>query len=392
MRLTQKQIYIVILSIFLLLMSGCAEEKKSKKVRISPPVKVEIVTMKNENMPIWTEFTGRTKASSEQEVRARVQGFLEEIYFEDGDIVKKGQKLFKVEQAAYKAKLASSEAKLKKDLAVKKLAKADVNRYKPLVAEGLAPRATLEQYQAKLNESLAQIDSDKAEINNAKLNLSYTIITAPVSGKISARRVDKGNLVGNSEATLLTTIMQIDPIYVYFSPSEKQMKMIRKYGKKKKLPVEMYQKNKNLKGKSYMGNVDFSDNTVDPLTSTVSMRAKIENSKYNIYPGSFVYVNLFLTDEYKFMMLPPEVILEDQAGKYVYVVDENSSSEKRIVKTSFTTADYVTIAEGLKDGDRVIISALIKLRNGTKVQPIDVTDTKSIKAMSKKKEITSKGL
>ncbi|MDQ7061468.1 MAG: efflux RND transporter periplasmic adaptor subunit [Sulfurimonas sp.] len=275
------------------------------------------------------------------------------------------------------------------DEASLRLALADAARYKPLVDEGLAPRATLEKYQAQVAGLKASIVGDVAEINKAKLELSYTIIKAPISGKMSARRIDIGNLVGQGEATLLTSITKIDPLYAYFSPSQDDVRLFKKYRNKDKpyAYIELDGSRENIR---LDGFVDFENNTVDPLTSTITMRATIKNADYSILPGSFVYVNLFINDKYEFLMLPPEVILRDQLGKFVYVVDENSKVKRVDVTTDYATKYYVSVKSGLKDGDRVIVSSLVKLKKSMSVQAHDVTDAQGIQAVLKKHNLIPK--
>lgn len=234
-----------------------------------------------------------TKASSDQDVKARVSGILEKIYFKDGQLVKKGQKLFKIEQAQYIANLNAAKAKKAQDEAALALAKADVNRYLPLVEEGLAPRSILEQYQAKKKGLEAAIAGDTAEINKAKIELSYTIIYEPISGRISTRYVDVGNLVGQGESTLLTTIVKTNPIYTYFSPSQKDFRLFQKY-KSKGNAYAYIEVADSIEKIRLDGFVDFSNNTVDPLTSTITMRATIKNPKAKILLGTFVYIHLFI--------------------------------------------------------------------------------------------------
>ena len=370
----------------ILFLSACSSEVKQQQKKELPALKVNTITVKNEPVPIWKRYTGMTKASSDQEVRARVSGILEEIYFKDGQAVKKGQKLFKIQQSEYIAALNAAKAKKREDEASLALATADVNRYKPLVEEGLAPRATLEQYQAQQAGLNAAIAGDKAEINRAKLQLSYTIVTAPISGNVSARHVDVGNLVGQGEATLLTTIVKTDPMYAYFSPSQKDVRLFQKYRNKER-PDAFIEVNGAREDIRLNGYVDFANNSVDPLTSTITMRATIENPDTKVLPGTFVYVNLFINDKYKFLMIPPEVITSDQLGSYVYIVDENSSAKRVDITTDYSSKYYVSVGGGLKDGDRLIISALVKIKPGRKVMPTDVTERQGIKAILKKNKL-----
>ena len=379
----------VILLLAVLFFSACSEEKPTQTPQKIPPLSVNTVTVKKESIPIWRSYTGTTKASSEQEIRARVTGVLKEIYFKDGQSVTKGQKLFLIEQDQYIAILNAATAKKQQDEASLKLADADVARYEPLVKDGLAPRATLEQFQAQQAGLKAAIAGDIAQIQKAELELSYTTILAPISGKVSSRRVDIGNLVGQGEATLLTTIMSVDPIYAYFSPSQNDVRMFEKYSNKEKPDafIEMKGEHDTVRLDGY---IDFSNNEVDSQTSTITMRATISNKDAKVLPGTFIYVNLFITDKYEFLMIPPEVIFADQLGSYVYVVGSDNKAKRVNIETGYSSKYYVDVSSGLKNGDRVIVSALVKIRDSMEVDPKDVTDAQGIKAILEKNRLIPK--
>ena len=387
---TSKNILTTLFITSTLFFAACSQEQESKVKKEMPPLAVKTITVKKEAVPIWKQYTGMTKASSDQDVKARVSGILEEIYFKDGQSVKKGQKLFKIQQDEYISSLNAAKAKKAQDEASLALATADVNRYTPLVNEGLAPRATLEQYQAQQAGLRAAIAGDTAEINRAKLELSYTIIKAPISGNASARRVDIGNLVGQGESTLLTTIVSINPIYAYFSPSQKDVRMFQKYRNKDK-PDAFIEIPGSVEQIRLNGFIDFSNNIVDPLTSTITMRATIDNKEGKVLPGTFVYINMFINDKYKFLMIPPEVIFNDQLGSYVYIVGENSTITRADITTDYSSKYYVSIHSGLKDGDKLIVSALVKLKEGRKVTATDATATQGIKAVLEKNNLIPKG-
>lgn len=373
-----------------LLFSACSKNETQEQQKVqTPPLKVETITITQQNIPIWATFTGKTKASSDQEIRARVSGVLQERYFNDGDFVKKGQKLFKIEQDQYAADLKAARAKKAQDEAALKLANADVKRYEPLVKEGLAPRATLEQYESQKDSLKAVIEGDIAKIKQAELSLSYTIVKAPISGKISARYVDIGNLVSGSESTLLTTITSINPLYAYFSPSNDDYLTFQKYKDKDKTYAFTELKS-SIGDFRENGYVDFSDNMVDPETSTINMRAVIDNKDGYILPGNFVYVNIYINKTDKFKVVPPEVVFNDQLGKYVYVVDQNNSLKRADIETGYTTKQYVNVTKGLNFGDKVVVSALMKLKPTLKVEPTDVTATKGVKAILEKNEMMVK--
>jgi len=390
MFISYKYLYAITLSVSLLFLSGCGEEKMTKSPKAPPPLNVETVTVEKKKFPLWMQYTGMTKAISRQEIRARVSGRLEKRYFEDGAYVKKGDKLFLIEQAQYQSNLDAAKSSKEKDEAALALSKADVKRYQPLVKEGLAARATLEQYEAKRDSLIAAISADEAAIQNAELELSYTIITAPISGQVSARRVDVGNLVGYGESTLLTTIVQTDKIYTYFSPSERDTQRLYKFRSREDLPafIEVRGQGEDVfKRKRLDGVVDFSNNIVDPLTSTVSMRATIDNKDKTVYPGTFVYINVFVTDQFDFIMVPPQAILEDQLGKFVYTVDANNTAKRTTVKTNIATRYYTGIKSGLKDKDKVVISGLVKVQDGRLLVPKDMSESKGIDAVAKKHKL-----
>lgn len=391
MPFSKRYFYMMLCSCALLLFSGCEDEgQKSITPQGPPPIKVETVTVEKKNFPVWVQYTGMTKAVSEQEIRARVSGRLEKRFFEDGARVKKGDKLFLIEQDVYQSNLDAAKSKKEKNMAALALAKADVKRYEPLVKEGLAARSTLEEYESTRDALIASIKADDAEIRNAQLELSYTLVTAPISGQVSARRVDVGNLVGYGESTLLTTIVQTDKIYTYFSPSESDIQKLYTFRSRKELPafIEVRGQGEDIfKRKRLNGFVDFSNNIVDPLTSTVSMRAIMENKEQTVYPGTFVYINVFITDKIDFIMVPPQSVLEDQLGKFVYRVDAQNRARRSPVKTSLSSRHYVAIAKGLSSGERVVISGLVKVKEGRLLKVEDVTDTKGIEAVIKKHKL-----
>jgi len=377
--------FLLVSSLFIVI-SGCGEQKKQPAPKETPPLPVEVVTMKNKNIPIWMPYTGRTKASSSQQVTARVSGILEEVYYEDGDTIKKGQKLFKIEQTDYIAELELHKAKKNRDLAALNLARADVRRYTILAKEGLAPQATLESYQAQVEAFEADITYDDARIAQAELMLSYTIVRAPIDGQASRRLVDIGNLVGKNESTLLTTINQVDPMYAYFAPSEEDFQKIDLFRSSEMMNayIDLNYQSQSLQAERIFGQVNFSDNTVDPATSTISMRVQFPNKNKTIFPGTFVYVNIFVTDKIPFIGVPPQVIFEDQLGKFVYIVDDKNTAQRVYVKPVYESRFFVLMKlDTLKEGDKVIINGLMRLKPDLKVTPTDVTASKGVDAIIK---------
>ncbi len=257
------------------------------------------------------------------------------------------------------------------------------------MAEGLAPRATLEQYQARMNEYIAVVEADEAGIRSAKLNLSYTDVLAPINGRISHLHVDVGNIVGFNEKTLLTTMVSDDPMYAYFSPTEEDFQIMRRYGSKDALHalVRIPSRNEYLKRKPFKGEINFSDNKVDSMTGTITMRAVVENQEHDLLEGTFVYVEVFVSDEYAFMVVPPQVVLEDQLGSFLYVVDKNNRAKRVAVKRGYEGRNYLQITEGLNDGDKVIVSAIPRLRPEIRLNSKDMTAEKGVLAVMQKVQL-----
>lgn len=373
---------------------ACSSDKKEQHEttkQAPPPLPVETITVQKEPIPIWLEYTGKTEATQRIEVRARVSGTLEEVLFNDGDFVEKGQKLFVIEKTAYQASLDQAQAVLEQDIASLNLAISDVERYKPLVAKDLAPRATLDQYVAKANELRARIKSDQAVIREAKLNLSYTDVLAPESGRVGRKQVDVGNIVGYAEKTLLTTIIFDDPMYAYFNPTEEEFQIMRQHKSMQVMPAKVRVPDTRghlVKREPYQGKVDFGDNRVDRMTGTITMRAIVPNTDHDILEGTFIYVDVFVSDKSELMMVPPAVVMEDQQGSFLYIVNKEGKAERVNIKRGFESRFYLQIKEGLEDGAQVIISGLQKVRQGGKVTAKDVTAEKGVMAVLKQQKMT----
>lgn len=382
-----KQLLITSLITFLLAFPTASFAKKKNETPAAvPAIPVEVITVKKEPIPIWIEFTGKTVASKRVEVRARATGILEKVFFQEGAYVKKGTPLFEIEKDSYLDALKQAKAQRKRDQATLNLATANVKRFEPLVAEGLAPRLTLEEYQARKNELVATVEADDAAVQTAQLNLSYTLVKAPISGVLSHLNVDIGNVVGFGDKTVLTTMVANDPMYAYFKPTEEQFRIIRKFASKEVLDAQLRVPTQLniIKHGLFPGKVDFNDNRVNPMTGTITMRASVKNGDRKLMEGTFVYVNVFVTDKIPFLMIPPNSVLEDQQGSFVYVANGEGTVEKAYVTRGLEGRHYLEVRDGLDDGAQVIITALTKLKPDMKIAAKDVTETKGVVAVLKK--------
>lgn len=355
-----------------LLFTAC--DKKEEKV-IKEEIKkvaVNIHTLKNETYPIWVDFSGKTEAFKNVEITSRVNGELKEIFFKAGESVKKGQNLFKLDDSQYKAILEQKNASLEKNKASLNLAIANLNRYKPLVEKGLAPREKLDELQAIKKQNEAVVHADLASIKQALLDVEYTNIKAPIDGQIGKSLVDVGNQV-NASSTNLAKIVDSSFLYANFNPSAREVSLINKYKSKEKPIVKIKLENSNddfeLDGK-----IDFIDNTSNETTGTVFMRAKINNKENLIFAGTFVEIKLFISDEIPVLAVHPNNIGQNQIGSFVYIVDENNKIQTKQITISYSNKDIAIIKDGLKQGDKVVVSNITKLRNNILVDATEISN------------------
>lgn len=352
------------------MLGGCQKKEEAKTE--APPMVVEVLSLKKEPLPIWAEIVGKTQANKSVDVVARVKGRLERIHFTPGQYVHKGDLLFTIEPTDYSAQVDRDKAQLQQDRASLELAKNDVARYRPLVEKDLSPREKLDQLIAKQREIEAMIEADKAVIRQASLSLSYTQVRAEISGKIGRNLIDVGNLVGSTQSdSLLTTIVNDDPMFVYFSPTNLQIQRMAKYQTTSAMKVKATQSDVVIDGKMavYDGVVDFVNNVTDETTGTITMRAALKNPTGTLSSGAFVDVKVFITDQLPVIAIPPIAVGENQLGSYVYVVDANNTLKTVQIKSQFSNKSIIIVDSGLQEGDKVVVSSMMKLSEGMKVAP-----------------------
>lgn len=357
----KKILSLLIIFTSLFVFSAC-EKKEEKKVEVQEIKKIEVQvnTMKKESYPIWVDFSGKTEAFKNVEVTSRVNGELKEILFKAGDDVKKDQLLFKIDDSQYNAILEQKTAGLEKDQASLNLAISNVNRYKPLVKDGLAPREKLDELEATQKQLQAVVNASKASIKQATLDVEYTQIKATIDGKVGQNLLDEGNLV-NASSTILTKIVDSKKLYVNFNPSTNEVSLINKYKSQENPTVKI--KLENNDSIELKGNIDFIDNSTNQTTGTVLMRAIIDNKDNIIFPGSFVEIKLFITDNIPLLAVQPNILGQNQLGSFVYVVNAENKIQSKQVEIQYSNKDLAIIKSGLEEGDRVVVSDITKLRN-----------------------------
>jgi multidrug efflux system membrane fusion protein len=279
------------------------------------------------------------------------------------------------------AALAGAQAQLVKDKASLAFARDQVERYRSLAEQEFVTKEAFDNYRtladqaaaavavdnAAINQATAAIKADGAAITQTKLNLSYCTIRAPLSGRIGRALVDVGNLVGPGENAVLASIVQLDPIYVYFSASSRELSQIVKYQQQGKLPVTVTLADQSTH--PHQGKVDFLNNTIDTATATLKMRAVVPNPEKTLLPGQYTRVRLLVAQLSDAMLVPAEAVGDDQFGQYVFVVGPDNKVEKRSIVAGITYQSMRVVDKGVKAAERVITEGMQKVQPGIVVQP-----------------------
>jgi RND family efflux transporter MFP subunit len=359
---------------------GCKKKQEAPPKAEPPKVTVAKVVLKT--VPLRISYVGETVAVKKVDIRARVEGFLEQRLFEEGADVKKGSLVYVIERAPYQAALDASMAQLAKDEAALAFALEQVKRYEPLAEQDFVTREKFDDYRTKAKEAAAAVKADRAKIEQDRLNLGYCTMYSPLNGRIGRTLVNVGNLVGAGQDTQLATIVQLDPIYVYFSPSEEELRIILKHKQKGALPVDVILSDGTIHPQQ--GKVDFIDNTADPKANTVTMRAVVPNPEKTLLPGVYVQARLFLCEVPDTPLIPEQAVAEDQGGMYVLVVDKDNKVEQRSVKSRWVYEGQRIIEKGLKAGEQVITVGIQMVRPGMVVNPKPASEKKEAEAAQKK--------
>ncbi len=350
-------------------MAACGQDNR---YAAPPPPKVAVVVPVEQQVTSYFESTGNTAAVNTVDLVARVQGFVQAISYTDGDYVKKGTSLFTIEPEPYRLKVEAAKAQVSSATANLKQAEAEFQRQADLITRQVST-------QANYDKALAQRDSDQADLQSAKsneqqaeINLAYTNVVAPFDGVVSARQVSMGQLVGANTTTTLSTIVQLDPIYVNFTASERDVLQVRAnlasagrtIADLLGIPVEI-----GLQTESYyphLGKLDYVAPTVDPSTGTIAVRATLQNADRALLPGYFVRVRI--PSKPQPALLVPDIALgADQGGRYVLVVNKDSVVEQRRVETRQLVGELRVIEKGLNKDDRVVVGGIMRAIPGQKV-------------------------
>jgi len=356
--------------LFFLTLFACSESEKLKK---SPPPAVSVYEIQTESIGKHREFVARTEAFKEAHLRARVEGELIERHFREGAIIEKGQLLFKVDPAAYQASLVQAQA----DLASKKSGEANavsnLKRANDLINDGYISQSDFDQLTTKESQAKASVKAAEAALKRAELDLSYTIITAPFTGRIGKVNYNVGNIVG-PKSDVLASLILTDPIYVNFQVEESLYLDYLQNHNSLKIPhnakVDLSLRLPNNSNYDKKGQLNFSDTKIAQGMGTVELRASFANPDGIILPGLFVTLITQSQKKQIMSLVPQAAVQANQQGKFVLVVDDNNKVTQRHVTLGRRINAMWLVNEGLEAGEKVIIEGLQKVRPGVQVQPI----------------------
>jgi RND family efflux transporter MFP subunit len=367
---TVKRLLILLVLPVLLALPGCKEQPKPQP---PPPPKVTVAQPVQQVVTDSLDLTGNSQAIYTVQLVARVVGYLEKVLFQDGQQVKKGQPLFVIQQNTYEDNLRQAEAAILQYRAQLWWTESQLDRYSNLIQHNAAAKSDVENWRFQRDTAAANLRSAEAQRDLAKLNLDYTLVTAPFDGRMDRRLVDPGNLVGSGSSTVLAQINQIDPIYVYFSISDLDLARLLKVTRgipgpsdARKWPVLVGLPSED--GYPHQGYLDFAAINLTTTTGTLLMRGILPNADGKILPGLYSRVRVPL--EQRSALLVPEVAVgHDQQGDYLLVVNDKNVVERRPITTGAAVESRRVITTGLTGGEWIVVNGVLKAAPGRPVTP-----------------------
>lgn len=349
-------------------LAGCGRGQKNARASGPPPsVPVGVATVKQRDFPVYLTGLGAVTAFNTVSLKTRIDGQITQVNFIEGQDVKEGELLIQIDPRPYQVALEQAQANLQRDEAQLTNAKVQYERMKALYDGGVIAKQDLDTQEASFGQYEGTIAADKAAIDNAKLNLVYTRITAPINGRIGLRQVDIGNYVTAASGASMAVITQMHPIAIIFTLPEDQLQAVRERMQKGTLQVDVYSRDDQTKLST--GKLLTIDNLIDQTTGTVRFKAVFENPDNSLWPNQFVNVHLLLETRKGAITAPVSAIQRGPQGTFVYLVDNSNTVEVRPVQLALTQGNTVVIASGLQAGERVVTDGQEKLQAGSRVTP-----------------------
>jgi membrane fusion protein (multidrug efflux system) len=363
-----------LLGSLLLLATSCSKEEQAKPL---PPPDVVVFETKAERVPIHLEFVGQVSGFKDIAIRARVEGYLEGIHFDEGSRVEKGSLLYTLESQPFEAAVAAQMSMVAEAKTAQVKAESDLNRIRPLAEAKAVSESDLDSAVAMYEASIAGVDATEANLRAANIQLSYTKIHAPISGLIGMTRAKVGDFVGREpNPVILNVVSRIDTVLVQFFITENQYLQAARRLSSKRDPVDEDPDEPDLEliladGSvySHKGVFDFADRGVDPTTGAMMVQASFPNPDELLRPGQFAKVKAVVSVVEDGILIPQRCVTELQGTHNVYVVDDSNTAQRREVKAGPTLGEFWLILEGLKPGERVVYEGLQKVKDGTAVNP-----------------------
>lgn len=332
-----------------------------------PTVPVAVATTRKGDIPLYLNALGSATPFNTVTVRSRIDGQLLKVMFQEGQFVRQGDPLAEIDPKPFEVQLDQTRGQLARDQAQLSNAKLDLQRYQTLSAQGVIPRQQLDTQAANVRQFDGVIRADEAQINNAKLQITYCHITAPIGGRVGLRLADVGNMIHASDANGLVVIAQVQPIAVLFTIPEDSLSLVlSKVRAGEHLAVEAYDRGGQTKIAD--GRVETIDNEIDPTTGTSRLKATFDNKTNALFPNQFVNVRLLVEIKKDKILIPTVAIQRGPQGTFVYVVKDDQTADVRQITVGTIEGDQASIDSGLSEGERVVVDGVDKLRAGSKVK------------------------
>jgi membrane fusion protein, multidrug efflux system len=356
---------------FVLLGASGRGASSASSVAQPAAMQVPVASVIKRTVPVYLDYVGTTQAIRIVTLQAQVTGYLAEQAAPDGADVKQGELLYQIDPRDYQAALNQVKAQAQHDSAAYDYSRVSQGRNSVLSKDGWVAKDTFDQTTSNFRQSIATLAADTAATQTAELKLGYTEIRAPFAGRLSRSLVHEGALI-NATGTQFNTLVQLDPIYATFNPSETELVAITKSRSKGTIPVDVQASGDAAQ--QFSGTLTFLDNVVDRSTGTITARATLSNPDHTLLPGEFVHVHVHIADRPDVLLVPQVALGSSQLGRFVYVVGKDGKAEQRVVSPGASYGSLIVIDKGVNEGDRIIVGNLQKIVTGVPVQPEPARD------------------